>query len=110
MLHSEKSDPNTRQGQYRLMLPAMETVLYRCVWAYHLLKLQIRPIDRGWDHKPLIRLGDRRPFSWLAHIRERALSRRPVHSLLPSARARALSVNAPCLCPGQQPLSPQVGT
>jgi len=64
--------------------------------------LQIRPIDRGRDHKPLIRLGDRGPSSLLALIRERALSRRPVQSLL-----QVPSVNAPCLCPGRQPLSPQ---
>jgi len=74
-------------------------------WRQVPVTLQIRPIDRGRDHKPLIRLGDRGPSSRLALIRERALSRRSVHSLL-----QVPSVNAPCLCPGRQPLSPQGGT
>jgi len=73
-------------------------------WRQVPITLQIRPIDRGRDHKPLIRLGDRGP-SRLALIRERALSHRPVHSLL-----QVPSVNASCLCPGRQHLSPQVGT
>jgi len=74
-------------------------------WRQVPVTMQIRPIDRGRDHKPLIRLGDRGSSFRMALIRERALSHRPVHSLL-----QVPSVNAPCLCPGRQPLSPQVGT
>jgi len=65
---------------------------------------QIRPTDRGRDHKPLIRRGDRGPSSRLALIRERALSRRLFHSLLQSARARAL-LSTPPVCARDRSLS-----
>ena len=56
-------------------------------WRQVPVTLQIRPIDRGRDHTPLIRLGDRGP-SRLALIRERAL-------IVPSTRC--------CKCPPSTP-------
>jgi len=74
-------------------------------WCQVPVPWQIRPIDHGRDHKPLIRRGDRGHYSSrLALIRERALSRRLVHSLLQSARARALP-STPPVCARDRSLS-----